>query len=106
VYLLSVFQVGISSRFLEWQTLLLYSFSVIVYAVVYCWAIYLRSQAIEPLVLQSMATAVVMVPLIWAFSYVSLGAMLGAMLLVSFGSSIAVWRIYVKNRMQLKVHCA
>jgi hypothetical protein len=35
-----------------------------------------------------------------------LGAMLAAMLLVSFGSSIAVWRIFVKNRMQLKVHCA
>lgn len=106
VYLLSAFQISISSRFLEWQTLLLYSFSVVVSAVVYCWAIYLRSQAIEPLVLQSMATAVVMVPLISAFSYVSLGAMLGAMLFVSIGSAIAVWRIYVKNRLQLKVHCA
>jgi hypothetical protein len=106
VYLLSAFQISISSRFLEWQTLLLYSFSVVVSAVVYCWAIYLRSQAIEPLVMQSMATAVVMVPLIWAFSYVSLGAMLGAMLFVSIGSAIAVWRIYVKNRLQLKVHCA
>ena len=105
VYSLSVFKVGISSRFLEWQTLLLYSFSVVVSAVVYCWAIYLRSQAIEPLVLQSMATAVVMVPLIWAFSYVSLGAMLGAMLLVSFGSSISVWRIYSLNRRRLVGQC-
>ena len=105
VYLLSVFQIGIASRFLAWQSLLLYSFSVVVSAVVYCWAIYLRSQSIEPLVLQSMVTAIVMVPLIWAFSSISLGAMLAAMLLVSFGSSIAVWRIYVKNRMELEVHC-
>jgi O-antigen/teichoic acid export membrane protein len=106
VYLLSVFQISISFRFLEWQTLLLYSFSVIVSAVIYCWAIYLRSQAIEPLALQSMATAVVMVPLIWAFSYVSLGAMLGAMLLVSIGSAIAVWRIYARNRKQLGAYFA
>ena len=106
VYLLSVFEIGIASRFLAWQSLLLYSFSVVVSAVVYCWAIYLRSQAIEPLVLQSMATAIFMVPLIWAFSSISLGAMLAAMLFVSLGSSIAVWRIYFKNRMQLGGYCA
>jgi O-antigen/teichoic acid export membrane protein len=106
VYLLSVFEMGIASRFLAWQSLLLYSFSVVVSAVVYCWAIYLRSQAIEPLVLQSMATAIFMVPLIWAFSSISLGAMLAAMLFVSLGSSIAVWRIYFKNRMQLGGYCA
>ena len=105
VYLVPIFDTSISVRFLPWQSLLLYSLSVIVLAVVHCWSIYLRSQAIEPLVVQSMVTGIVMAPSIWALSYVSLKAMLIGMLVITLLSSIAVWRVYSLNRRQLVPSC-
>ena len=101
VFSLSVFRVDLANRFLAWEPLFIYSVSVVISAVVYCWALYLRSQAIEPLVWQSAITAIVMTPMLWAFSSFSLEAMLAAMLLVTFWSSIAVWRIYQSNRKSL-----
>ena len=103
VFSLSIFHVGFSSRFLPWHSLFIYSASVITSAVVYCWAVYLRSQAVEPLVRQSAITALVMAPVLWAFSSVSLEAMLAAMLFVTFGSSIAVWYVYSGNRKSLLI---
>jgi hypothetical protein len=105
VYSLSAIHVGVASRFLSWKLLLLYSLTVVVSAIAYCWAIYLRSQSIEPLAVQSIVTAAVMAPSIWAFSYASLRAMLIAMLLVTFASSVAVWRIYSLNRRGLVGQC-
>ena len=101
IFLLSKSNVDIVSRFLAWRPLLVYSVSVVFFAVVYCWSIYLRSQAIEPLVLQSTITAIVMVPVIWASSFVSLEAMLASMLSVTIASSIFAWYIYSINRENL-----
>jgi hypothetical protein len=101
VFSLSFFRLELATRFLAWQPLLIYSVCVVISAVVYCLAIYLRSQAIEPLVRQSAMTALVMAPMLWVFSSISLEAMLAAMLFVTFGSSIAVLRIYRNNRKSL-----
>ena len=101
LYLLSVFSQPFANRFLSWELALVYSPSVILTAIVYCWAIYLRSQAIEPLVLQSAITALVMAPVLWLASSVSVGSMLGGMLIVFFFSALAVWRIYSANRLAL-----
>jgi len=101
LYVLSIFNQPFASRFLSWDLALLYSPSVILSAIVYCWAIYLRSQAIEPLVLQSAATALVMAPVLWLASSVSVGSMLVGMLIVSLFSSVSVWKIYSVNRANL-----
>ena len=101
LYALSLFSQSFAGRFLSWELALLYSPSVILSAIVYCWAIYLRSQAIEPLVLQSAITALVMAPVLWLASSVSLSSMLGGMLIVSLLSALAVWRIYSVNRLAL-----
>jgi hypothetical protein len=101
LYMLSIFNEPFANRFLSWDLALLYSPSVILSAIVYCWAIYLRSQAIEPLVIQSAITALVMAPVLWLASSVSVGYMLGGMLIVSLFSSVSVWKIYSVNRAAL-----
>lgn len=101
IFSMSFFHLPLALRFLPWRPLLIYSFSVILSASVYCMATYLRSQAIEPLVSQSAITAFVMAPMLWIFSSISLEAMLAAMLIVTVGSSIAVWKIYFENRKRL-----
>jgi hypothetical protein len=101
LYALSIFNEPFAKRFLSWDLAFLYSLSVILSAIVYCWAIYLRSQAIEPLVLQSAITALVMAPVLWLASSVSVGSMLGGMLIVSLFSSVSVWRVYSVNRANL-----
>jgi hypothetical protein len=101
LYALSVFSHPFASRFLSWDLALLYSPSVILSAIVYCWATYLRSQSIEPLVLQSAITSLVMAPVLWLASSVSVGSMLGGMAIVFLFSAAAVWRIYSANRLAL-----
>jgi hypothetical protein len=101
LYVLSIFNEPFASRFLSWHLVLLYSPTVIITALVYCWSIYLRSQAIEPLVLQSAITAFVMAPVLWLASSFSVGSMLGGMLIVTLFSSASVWRIYSINRAAL-----
>ena len=101
LYMLSIFSEPYASRFLPWDQVLVYSPSMILSAVVYCWAIYLRSQAIEPLVVQSAITALVIAPAIWLSSLISVTAMLAAMLVISLFNAAAVWRIYSVNRASL-----
>lgn len=101
LYALSVFSQPFASRFLSWDLAFLYSLSVILSAIVYCWATYLRSQAIEPLVLQSAITAFVMAPVLWLASSISIKSMIAAMLVVLCFSAVSVWRIYSVNRAAL-----
>jgi hypothetical protein len=105
IYSVSLMNAEFASRFLSWKLLFLYSLTVVVSAMAFCLSIYLRSQAIEPLVLPSILAAAIMAPSIWAFSYVSLSAMLIAMLFVTFVSAFAVWRIYSLNRRRLVGQC-
>jgi hypothetical protein len=106
IFFVSLVDADFASRFLSWKLLSLYSLTVVASAIVYCLSIYLRSQAIEPLVLPSIVTAAMMAPSIWAFSNFSLRAMLIAMFLVTFLSAIWVWRIYSLSRRSLVGQCA
>ena len=103
VYLMPILSTDLAERFLPWYQLQVYSLSVILSAAVYCWSVYLRSQSIEPLLLQSAITALVMAPAMWFSSLISINSMLLSMVLVSALSSIAAFKIYYKNRLQLCV---
>ena len=101
VYLVHCLVGGFSDRFLPWDQLQVYSLTVIMSAIVYCWSIYLRSQSIEPLMFQSVITALAMAPAIWFSSLISINSMLLSMALISGLSTVAAWRIYSGNRQRL-----
>jgi hypothetical protein len=98
VYFIHLIGGDMSDRFLPWDQLFVYSLSVIMSSIVYCWSIYLRAQSIEPLMALSAMAALVMALMLWFSSFFSVTYMLIAMLLVTAFSSMAAWRIYSDNR--------